>query len=59
MTSKIVPRNKGKGNGVYQQVLFIVAVEEEGEEQLITTGSPYKGKISGTNFRGTYWNGGL
>ena len=35
MTGEIVPGNKGKENGVYQQVLVVVALCEEGVEQSI------------------------
>ena len=50
-TSKIVPKNRGKGNVVYEQVFVIVVVQEEGEEQSITIGVPQNRLVPGTNFR--------
>jgi hypothetical protein len=43
VTRKIVPGSRGEVNGVYQQVLVLAAVYEEGEEQSITKGAPGKG----------------
>ena len=51
VTCEIVPGNGGKGNGVYQQVLVIVAAQEEGEEQSITIGVPQKMLVPRTDFR--------
>ena len=47
MNGKIVPGSKGEVDGVYQQVLVIVLVQEEGA---ITTGVPLKGLVPKIDF---------